>query len=122
MPINTTYQCPNCCWWFNTPKLLKLHITSCRVKHFGDGGISKTDNHLPLKSIEGNREVNEYDSQINEIEVNRDNFDKGIYLTEDMSSIASDKSLFGVTSSYSNAKGIFIQQMIMTILAKDQRP
>jgi hypothetical protein len=62
------------------------------VKHFGDGGISENDNHLPLKSIEGNREVNEYDSQMNEIEVNRDDFDESIYLADDMSSIASDKS------------------------------
>jgi hypothetical protein len=77
------------------------------VKHFGNGGISKNDNHLPVQSIEGNREVNEYESQINEIKVNRDDFDVGINLTEDMSSIASNKSLFGDTSSYSDAEGIF---------------
>ncbi len=71
-----------------------------------------------FKSIEGYREVNEYDSQMNEIEVNRNNFDEGIYLADDMSSIASDKSLFGDTSSYSDAEGIFTQQMIMTIYAK----
>jgi hypothetical protein len=107
MPNNTSYQCPNCCRWFNTPRSLKLHITSCWVKHFGNGGISKNDNHLPVQSIEGNREVNKYESQINEIKVNRVDFDEGINLTEDMSSIASDKSLFGDTSSYSNAEGIF---------------
>jgi hypothetical protein len=107
MPNNTTYQCPNCCRWFNTPRSLKLHTTSCWVKHFGNGGISKNDNHLPEQSIEGNREVNKYKSQINEIKVNRDDFDEGINLTEDMSSIASDKSLFGDTSSYSDAEGIF---------------
>ncbi len=77
------------------------------MKHFGNGGISKNDNHLPVQSIEGNREVNEYESQINEIKVNRDDFDVGINLTEDMSSIASNKSLFGDTSSYSDAEGIF---------------
>jgi hypothetical protein len=37
------------------------------VKHFSDGGISKNDNQLPLKSIEENREVNKYDSQMNEM-------------------------------------------------------
>ncbi len=78
------------------------------MKHFGDSGISKNDNHLPLKSIEGNREVKKYDSQMNEIEVNRDNFDEGIYLADDMSSIASDKSLFGDTSSCSDAEGFFL--------------
>jgi hypothetical protein len=45
---------------------------------------AKNDNHLPLKSLEGNREVNKYDSQMNEIEVNRGNFDEGIYLAEDL--------------------------------------
>ncbi len=44
---------------------------------------------------------------MNEIEVNRDNFDEGIYLAGDMSSIASNKSLFGDTSYYSDAEGIF---------------
>ncbi len=67
MPNTTTYQCPNCCRWFNTPRSLKLHIASCQVKHFGDGNISKNDNHLPLKSVEGNRKVSKYDSQMNEI-------------------------------------------------------
>jgi hypothetical protein len=107
MPNTTTYQCPNCGRWFNTPRSLKLHITSCRVKHFGEGGISENDNHLPIKSIRGKRDINEYDSQINEIEVNRDNFDEGIYLADNMSSIASNKSLFGDTSSYSDAEGKF---------------
>ncbi len=44
---------------------------------------------------------------MNEKEVNRDNFDEGIYLADDMSSIASDKSLLSDTSSYSDAEGIF---------------
>ena len=122
MPNTTTYQCPKCCRWFNTPRSLKLHITSCWVKHFGDGGISKNDNHLPLKSIEGIRKVNENDSQMNEIEVNRDNFDEGIYLADDMSSIPSDKSLFGDTSSYSDAEGIFYPTDDYDHLAKDQQP
>jgi hypothetical protein len=40
------------------------------MKHFGDGRISENDNRLPLKSTEGNMEVNEYDTmQMNEIEV-----------------------------------------------------
>jgi hypothetical protein len=41
------------------------------MKHFGDGQISEIDNRSPLKSTEGNMEVNEYDTmQMNEIEVN----------------------------------------------------
>jgi hypothetical protein len=52
---------------------------------------------------------------MNETEVNRDNFDEGINLAYDMSSIASNESLVGDTSSYSDAEGIFTQQMNMTI-------
>ncbi len=41
------------------------------MKHFGDGRVSENDNRLPLKSTEGNMEVNEYDTmQMNEREVN----------------------------------------------------
>jgi hypothetical protein len=48
------------------------------MKHFGDGLLSENDNRLPLKSTEGNMEVNKYGTmQMNEIEVNRDNFDEG---------------------------------------------
>ncbi len=40
------------------------------MKHFGDGQISENDNHLPLKSTEGNMAVKKYDTmQMNEIEV-----------------------------------------------------
>ncbi len=78
------------------------------MKHFGDGRISENDNRLPLKSTEGNMEVNEYDTmQMNEIEVNRDNFDEGNFSGEDMSRLPSDNSLFGDTSSYSDDERFF---------------
>ncbi len=71
MPKNNSNQCPNRCRWFNNSRSLKLHITSCRKKHFGDGGLTKNDNSSPLKSTERNTDLNEYvHKETNDIDVN----------------------------------------------------
>ena len=125
MPKNNSNQCPNCCRWFNNSRSLKLHITSCRKKHFGDGGLTKNDNSSPLKSTERNTDLNKYvHEETNDIDVNTDNFHCGNFSDEKRLNLhPSDNMLLGdflhiiLTTIYLLKK----QQIIVTILEIEQQ-
>ena len=83
MPKNNSNQCPNCCRWFNNSSSLKLHITSCCKKHFGDGESAKNNDSPPIKSTDGNTNLNEsFDDEANDIFFETDNVDCGNLLED----------------------------------------
>ncbi len=104
MPKNNSNQCPNCCRWFNNSRSLKLHITSCQKKHFGDGGLTKNDNSSPLKSTERNTGLNKYvHEETNDIDVNTDNFHCGNFSDKESLNLhPSDNMLLGDSSYYTD--------------------
>ena len=78
MPLNQSNQCPNCCRWFNSSRSLKLHVTSCRHKHFGIVDLYPTNVSQPDKSINGHTKNNDsHDDDANEICFEMDNVDYG---------------------------------------------
>jgi hypothetical protein len=81
-----------------------LHITSCRKKHFGDGGLTKNDNSSPLKSTERNTDLNEYvHEETNDIDVNTDNFHCGNFSDEERLNLHPyDNMLLGDSSYYTD--------------------
>lgn len=59
MPLKQSNQCPNCSRWFNSSRSLKLHITSCRQKHFGVEELYPTNVSQTNKSTNGNTDDND---------------------------------------------------------------
>ncbi len=104
MPKNNSNQCPNCCRWFNNSRSLKLHITSCQKKHFGDGGLTKNDDSSPLKLAERNTDLNKYvHEETNDIHVNTDNFHCGNFSNKKRLNLhTSDNMLLGTSSYYTD--------------------